>query len=462
SGDEQVRDAAPERDRSTAATGAGASRKHHGAGHHARRRAAPFHRCGLPFACLLAAILFAGRAALAQGVVTDLVSSGMPAEELSEIQLLRFAVIGAAVPIARGMQLDPGDIIESAETGKGIELTCPPDTNSQYRFEGLFRVMMAGVTDDGGCAFELLAGRVDVLTDADTQVDSGGVVLGTEGTQYALSVARAAGGEVSREVVVFDGTVTIRTPAVDSRLQAGNAVVLASLRATPQERPVARMDVARATRMLVNFDTSRALRADPSLDPNTVRRSLASSHSRVLTASDAQASAARLDLAQTQQGYQLNDAAVSNFNKAGVLNQQGIQEHAIDLSTLNQGLNPRNYEILRQKLPNQIEERRTIRDLRIDPGRLDRVDPDGGAGLVPLAPGAIPAANPEIISTLNARVSDGTATSLDLFELSEAYRALNDVQRADDLAVRAQAVNAVDLRLSQEQLRQLQTSDGDN
>lgn len=397
----------------------------------------------------VAAALLVGEWALGQAVIVDLIENGESVTETANVRLERFADFQPAPKVSLNMQLDDGDLLSNAGSRTMVELECPAGSNTTFKLTGQFRVIIAG-PETNDCHLDLMSGRLDVLADTSTQVNSGGVVLGTEGTQYSLSLSRTEDGPV-RAVEVYEGRVRVDGVGEPVRLKALEALFVRP--ETSSARTVKASDRAlRKTAALYSrFDVSKAIRRGTAKEkaPEAARQ-FSKLHYEVLTQPTNPES--RVNLAKTQTDYKLNNAAVYNLRKAKVVTQGDFDRYKIDATKLKEGLNQKNGAYIQSKLP----------QISVTPGSKGTI---GGAYVSPYA---LTGSSQQVtdyslqliskgdyktaIAELKKKLETGKATSRDYYALSQAYAELNDGKRSAEFAERAKKMSQTDRELSQREL----------
>jgi len=224
-------------------------------------------------------------------------------------------------------------LLSSVSGDVDLELTCPG--GSLLRFTGGFRVMIDTPAEGTDCAVNFLSGTLDVLTDQPTEVNAGGVVLGSEGTQYSVELTRGAEG-ADWKCTVYDGRVRWRMPQIEARwVDTGTELRAAGPRLTAAgmtEAPIAGQELSQAAVRYARFDVvkSRA-RGLQVTDPQAAVRELSKLHLDVLTRpADI---GFRVELAKKQIDYQVPQAKY-NLNRAGIRTEQEMRLYQIDTTRI--------------------------------------------------------------------------------------------------------------------------------
>lgn len=227
------------------------------------------------FLGFLAFLLFVADVAVASHAeITALWRADEPAgaTEPGNVCWLRDADLSEAGTIEVGDSLAAGDQLTSGPcpgasegtsdgTGAGsgddllIGLRCGDGTEIQL--SGDFDLLLLEPEDED-CAADLRQGTADVLTDQPTTITSGGVTLGVEGTQFAITREPPAtdDGESLFVCRLFEGRLRVRRPEREISLDGGElwtwdgrAVV---------RKPVEVRDLVSASERAARLDTARA------------------------------------------------------------------------------------------------------------------------------------------------------------------------------------------------------------
>ncbi len=288
---------------------------------------------------LLALVLWlGGEAAWPQAEVTALVRDAEPLAETTDLACTRFASFEDLPSVRVGLELEPGDLLASVSGATDLELTCPG--GSLLRFSDNFRVLVDVPGEGSDCAVDFLSGTLDVLTDQPTEVNAGGVVLGTEGTQYTVELL-VRDGAAEQDCKVWDGRVRWRARGSEERwVRGGERLELKAARLSPEafarlepER-LGHEDLERAAERYARFDLARSKRVAPDAvaDPEAMRERLRELHYQALQRPDD--SDRRVALAKAQLDVQAAREASYNLNRAGVRTEQEMRRHRIDPARL--------------------------------------------------------------------------------------------------------------------------------
>ncbi len=289
---------------------------------------------------LSALCLLLATAAWPQAEITSLAAGDTPLEGSSDLRLERFADFAEVELLSLGDKLEIGDLLSSISSETAIELSC--GETSLLRFSGRFRVLInpPGETD---CAVNLLGGQLDVLTDAPTEVRAGGMVLGSEGTQYAVRLERDPQGGVQENVTVFDGKLWVRGRDRDNqRISAeirqietgetwgwdGKESSRGKLNKTHSQR---------AAKVYARLDLAKSYFAEeiPGSPGTTARgdiqqkiEQLKALHANVLSKPDDPSG--RAELAKTQLDLKIGKAAIYNLKRAEIDDEVKLRSYRID------------------------------------------------------------------------------------------------------------------------------------
>jgi len=280
---------------------------------------------------LLAALLLtppaAGLAASVQ--VTAIVEEAAPLESTEDVTVSRFADFTDELGIKLGTELEIGDMISSVSGKTNVELTCGDET--VLRFAGGFRVLIDDSAEGTDCAIDFLSGTLDVITDQPTEVDTGAVILGSEGTQYSVELTRQD-GKADRKLLVFDGKVNVSAPGgVREKVESGVTWSLAAGRAAWGSVGVA--ELTKTSTRYAAFDASKA--NEPGMSGSAKAASVAQFsklHYQVLSQPDD--SQKRADLAKEQLKYSAAPQAVYHLQRANITTTEDFDRYAIDKKVL--------------------------------------------------------------------------------------------------------------------------------
>lgn len=265
--------------------------------------------------------------------------------EASEVLYSPFADAGGERAVIVGMALEAGDLLSSRSSEVVVGLDCG---GSVAVLSGGFRVLI-NTTEGEDCVLDLLSGVLDVLADAPTEVNVGGVVLGTEGTAYSVWPTRRD-DEPRTYVCVYDGSVSVRgareLPAID-RIGGGTGVVLGEQEAAtlPQrefERQSEQSAQAYARQALARY-ALEDVRDAPATGAYDQLHAL---YQAVLR--DADAPEPRVELAKALLRYDEVGKAAYQLRRAGVIDEESLERYRIDPWVLRRGLTDRDREGVRQ------------------------------------------------------------------------------------------------------------------
>jgi hypothetical protein len=161
-------------------------------------------------------------AASAQAVVRAVIVDGKSVTQTDRVHRSRFADLTEETTIAVNTPLEAGDLIRALDSKVLVELECASKGRTPFRFSSGFRVVVLPPRQDVPCVMQLLAGGVDVRTEEATEINAGGIVLGSRGTQYAVQLRRTDEGTVC-DGVVFDDELEVKVPAREAMKLASNS-----------------------------------------------------------------------------------------------------------------------------------------------------------------------------------------------------------------------------------------------
>jgi len=354
---------------------------------------------------------------LAEAKITALAKGPEPLTSSDDVRLLRFADFSEVAQVQEGDILAEGDLLSSVSGQTTVEVTC--EDGSLLRFSGGFRVLIDAPTDSS-CAVDFLSGSLDVVTDRPTEVNAGGVVLGSEGTHYSVELSRVE-GERRTECSVFDGRVRVMSDGLDEPVEAGTAWTLSKgnvrwLRGADLEPVLNRVALRSA-----KFDLAQAVKMKRATYSEKSLTNLKDLHLAVLrTPAD---TGKRIALAKQQIMYERKDDAAYNLTQAQINTADKLEDNGID---------PR---VLRGAKYIRVAPRRPVQD----PYALIKQQ-----------------RYKEAIEVLSAQAKK-QADSKVYYGLAIAYAGLEGARSktANGYAARAQRQNANDKKLSSAQLREV-------
>lgn len=249
---------------------------------------------------------------------------------------LRFSD-GVEVDLIAPMLLYPGDEIWSDSESIDVRLECGEQT--VQLLSGRFRAFV-DFPGDKLCAIKLARGALDVLTDSPIQTDVGGIVLGNEGTQYAVRLAGNTGALA--EVLVFDGTVRASAPGQSAQIRTGAALELGrSGRLDGAERRLTEHDLERSAGVYARTDLAVSRNVVGRLvEPRRDYQELERLHRKVL--GDPGSREARAALAKAQIRLGVNDDAFYHLKHGNLLKKKRLKRNGIDREELERRLSPGN------------------------------------------------------------------------------------------------------------------------
>ena len=240
--------------------------------------------------------------------ITELAEGHKPADRTSKIRCTRFASASEEPEVYVGMELGTDDLLVSQGDEVELELTCPD--GSVLFFSGIFQAVIQ-LPDTTDCAIELLRGNLDVLTRHPTQVNVGGIVMGSVGTQYRVHLAE--GESAIPQLLVYDGRLKIATPeALPLVLSEGT-----SWEADGTQREITDREISITAGLYTRFDIAQAQRNGVDLeDFQEEAATLEKLHADVLRYP--QVAAYRVDLAKTQDRLGAQSRAIFNLEQVNV------------------------------------------------------------------------------------------------------------------------------------------------
>jgi len=339
------------------------------------------------------------------------------------VQLSRFADFAVEKKIAVGTTLQVGDLMSTVapDTNVLLEIGCPANGGTVFRFSGAFRVVVLPPRPDVRCVLQLLAGDVDVIAEEATEINAGGVVLGSKGTQYAVHLRRTESGPVC-EGVVYDNDLLIKTSQNQIPLSTSRSWVFNFATATGELGEISEVVLKQSALVAGRFDVAR-LRAEGVLTPakaSEIAREeseLVALHMEVLKAPANKDARLRLGTRQRAVG---SDSARYNLKRVGgeLINKEAVKPQASTKTEAAVTKPPR--------ASSAVNSTSTRTMIAADPA----------ARALELVRGGKPA---EAVALIRPRVDASSATARDYYALAEAYRALQDRAAARNAAERALA-----------------------
>ena len=333
------------------------------------------------------------RLAHGQAVISNLTGPVEGADSTTSVSVERYASLETESPVSVGMALDFGDLVESTDAADtSIEIECPAESGNRYKLSPPFRVAI-GLSSEQGCRIDLMAGTANVQSDSPTEVNAGGVLIGTRGTQFWV---RAEQSSESPVVCVFEGAVEVA--GRDGVVRQGTALFVAES-PSPGALQAQRIPTAlysSVANLYANFDVSYADRTG-TLTGET-REALYEQHLAVLR--NPNDSGARLALAVSQFNTGQPDKATYNLQRSGIRDVSTLKnEYSIDPDAFRDQLSAPN-RVYFDRLPNRWtpEAAETYRFL------------DQNRGLD----------SSEAVINLRQRVNTGEANSLEYYEIASS------------------------------------------
>lgn len=270
-------------------------------------------------------------AASAQAVVRAVIVDGKSVTQTDRVRRSRFADLTEETTIAVNTPLEAGDLIRALDSKVLVELKCASTGRTPFRFSSGFRVIVLPPRQDVPCVMQLLAGGVDVRTEEATEINAGGIVLGSRGTQYAVQLRRTNEGAVC-DGVVFDDELEVKVPAREAmRLTTSSGWTYNLATGTGTRGAVPDRTIEWSAAVATAFDLAR-LAPGTASSPEAQKRlgqQLFELNMAVLKAPANQE--LRAELGKTQQRLGITDAARYNLKKAEVLKRQQATPRVSDV-----------------------------------------------------------------------------------------------------------------------------------
>lgn len=274
-------------------------------------------------------------------------------------------------PAETGNTLDVGDEIRCAADDITIELICGDLASLQ--FNAPFRVIVRRPNDgDSDCAFDLLSGGVEVVTEEPTEITAGETTLGSKSTRYGMSVGRRD-DKPETVVSVYEGEVNVgRATGVPQAVGSGRKLITGVDK--PTVVPLEERDFVRAAQVFARIDFAKGAVSPESADRAYVE--LQKHYAQALRApTDARA---HLDLARVQLKYELPQGALYSLNRAKFPDRRSSAVTQFLRGAAFVQLNEREaagdaYREARAIDPS-VDDEATLRDFRIDPDFVRKFD----------------------------------------------------------------------------------------
>ncbi len=284
---------------------------------------------------VLAVLLLASWPAARAAAEVEVSGLGRDVEPLATTDLVRHFRFEEGVEVEQlelGQGLAVGDLLTSLDDDLFLELACAD--GSLLRFTERFLVQINPVAEGVDCAVDFLDGKVDVLTDGETEVCSAGVCLGTGGTRFAVRLDRGS-DRADRRVLVFEGGVTATEPGSQpAEVAAGQELIIRRRQAAAPEFERRRIDeeqIERWAGLYARFDVIKARAAGVELPPERLaaaREQFKTLHAAVLRQPDA--AEARTRLAEVQLAYRVDREALYNVKRSGVASSETLRQIEVD------------------------------------------------------------------------------------------------------------------------------------
>lgn len=369
-------------------------------------------------------------AASAQAVVRALIVDGKSVTQTDRIHLSRFADLTEETTIAVNTPLEAGDLIRALDSKVLVELECASKGRTPFRFSSGFRVVVLPPRQDVPCVMQLLAGGVDVRTEEATEINAGGIVLGSRGTQYAVQLRRTDEGTVC-DGVVFDDELEVKVPAREAmKLTSNSGWTYNLVTSTGRRGAVPERAIEWSAAVATAFDLTR-LEPGAAGSPEAQKQlgqQLFELNMAVLKAPANQE--LRAELGKIQQRLGIADGARYNLKRAGALKIEqatppGSDVPAVQAAPAAQPQTPAMKDTAVARGP----QRTAVRSAE----RMAAVPAERALELVR-------AGNPAAaIEMLLPRVDSPQATARDYYVLAEAYLATRDRASARRMAEQALA-----------------------
>jgi hypothetical protein len=213
-----------------------------------------------------------------------------------------------------GQALEIGDELVNTAEDAIVELACPG--GSEVKLHGQFRAVIMPGAEGQDCAFNLLAGGADVLTDKPTQVQGGETVMGSVRTQYSMRVWRTPDNS-NVECVVFEGEAEVQNLAARSRraLTSSTKAIWTNGRLVRDVNSVSRRDIETASLLYARTDVARLQsRGMEIADAGVLQASLVRGYAAVMVQPNQ--AQPRITLAALQTDWRMPKQALYQLTKA--------------------------------------------------------------------------------------------------------------------------------------------------
>ena len=379
-------------------------------------------------ALTMSAVLAAPVAARGQAVVRTVIVDRQSVPGTDRVHRSRFADLAEEGRITIGTTLELGDLVWALDSSVLLEVECAPNARTLFRFSNGFRLVVLPPRPDVPCVVQLLAGGVDVRADDSTEVNAGGIVLGSRGTQYAVRLRRPPEGAVC-DGVVYDDDLMVTPPGratITIRRSNGWTYDLAARRG--RQGAVSAGMVRQSAEIATAFDLARMSPGGGrgTEDRRQAEEQLLSLHIAVLTAPADQN--VRSQLGRTQERFGIVDGAAYNLKRAGVLKTEVARPPGVDAPVSPPSATPAKAAATAERA-----QRATIRAAEaavvVEPAEraLELIRAGNHAAAVEL---------------LRPRIEAGQARARDFYALAQAHLALGD--RAAGRRAAEQALGASD------------------
>ena len=376
----------------------------------------------------------------ARAVVRAIIAGRESVTGTDRVHRIKFADLAEETSVAVNTTLEAGDLIWALDPNVLVEIECASNGRTPFRFSNGFRVVVLPPRQEVPCVLQLLAGGVDVRTEEVTEINAGGIVLGSKGTQYAVRLHRTEQGAVC-DGVVFDDELEVKVPAREVMTLTSNSGWTYNLGTGRGQRgAITEQAFERSAAIATVFDLTRlnAGAAGPPEARKQLEQQLFALHVAVLKApADKEA---RAELGRTQQRFGILDGARYNLTRAGA----PVVEQATPRDSKPVAAQP-------QTVPDKdaAAAQRTQRMAARAAGQPAAVPAERALEL--LRDGNHAAA----IEMLRPRADSSQATARDYYVLAQAYLAAGDGASARRMAERGLAARDAATSLSASEIETL-------
>jgi hypothetical protein len=396
-------------------------------------------------AVALSGILATPVAATAQAVVRAVIVGENSVPVTDGVHLSRFADLTEEPRIAVDAALEVGDLFWATRSDVLLEIECPAKGRTPFRFSGPFRVVVLPPRPAIPCVLQLLAGGVDVRADEEaTEINAGGIVMGSKGTQYAVRLRRDSEGPVC-DTVVYDDYLNVTPMGLETvQLPSNNGWTYNFATRRGSRGAISEQMVTQSASIATKFDLTRWRPVPTAPDSveaqrKAAERELYALHVEVLTTPANQSSRAKLG--NTQERFGITDGARYNLKRAGAFR--------ADVRNLPETDSRRPAP---QALPSGAATTRRPPEAAATPNVTAVVEPATRALEL------VHAGNPaQAIELLRPRMEASKATTRELYALAEAYVATRNPVAARKAAEQALGSRDAARVLSASEIERLRT-----